>query len=102
MDNRSEALKVVVERGPLQPSQIATTVNTNILFASAILSELVDAKKIKITYVKRGGSPFYYVSGQEEKLMDEVYLIHNISLRVFLLLSIGRWLSFSFRLMMLK
>ena len=70
MDNRSEALKVVVERGPLQPSQIATTVNTNILFASAILSELVDAKKIKITYVKRGGSPFYYVSGQEEKLMD--------------------------------
>jgi len=70
MDNRSEALKVVIERGPLQPSQIATTVNTNILFASAILSELTDNKKIKITHVKRGGSPFYYVSGQEEKLMD--------------------------------
>lgn len=70
MDNRSEALKIVIERGPLQPSQIATTVNTNILFASAILSELVDNKKIKITYVKRGGSPFYYVPGQEEKLMD--------------------------------
>jgi hypothetical protein len=70
MDNRAEAFKVVIERGPLQPSQIATTVNTNILFASAILSELVDNKKIKITYVKRGGSPFYYAPGQEEKLMD--------------------------------
>ncbi len=70
MDNRSEALSVVMEKGPLQPSQIATTVNTNILFASAILSELVDNKKIKITHVKRGGSPFYYVQGQEEKLMD--------------------------------
>ncbi|MBT6995007.1 hypothetical protein HN865_03250 [Candidatus Woesearchaeota archaeon] len=70
MDNRAEALSVVMNKGPLQPSQIATTVNTNILFASAILSELVDNKKVKITHVKRGGSPFYYVQGQEEKLMD--------------------------------
>jgi hypothetical protein len=70
MDNRSEALNVVRSKGPLQPSQIATTVNTNILFASAILSELVDNKKVKITYIKRGGSPFYYMDGQEEKLMD--------------------------------
>jgi len=70
MDNRSEALNIVMSKGPLQPSQIATTVNTNILFASAILSELVENKKVKITYVKRGGSPFYYVQGQEEKLMD--------------------------------
>ena len=78
MDNRAEALNVVMEKGPLQPSQIATTVNTNILFASAILSELVDNKKVKITHVKRGGSPFYYVQGQEEKLMDLAkYLSEN-------------------------
>lgn len=70
MDNTREALDFVRKNGPVLPSQISTTINTNILFASAILSELVDKKKVKITHVKRGGSPFYYVEGQEEKLMD--------------------------------
>ncbi|MCD4759938.1 hypothetical protein K8R33_03550 [archaeon] len=70
MDARNEALAFVMKNGPVLPSQISTTINTNILFASAILSELVDKKKVKLTYIKRGGSPFYYVSGQEEKLMD--------------------------------
>lgn len=70
MDNRQEVLNVVRSKGPVQPAQVATTVNTNILFASAILSELVQNKLVKITYIKRGGSPFYYVAGQEQKLMD--------------------------------
>ena len=70
VDNRNEVLDIVRTKGPIQPSHVATTVNTNILFASAILSELVQNKAVKITYVKRGGSPFYYVSGQEHKLMD--------------------------------
>jgi len=70
MDNRQEVLNIVRMKGPLQPSQVATSVNTNILFASAILSELVQNKHVKITYVKRGGSPFYYVEGQEAKLMN--------------------------------
>jgi hypothetical protein len=70
MDNRQEVLNVVRTKGPVQPSQVATSVNTNILFASAMLSELVQNKHVKITYTKRGGSPFYYVEGQEPKLMD--------------------------------
>ncbi len=68
--NSDAALEYVKKYGPVQPSQVATSINTNILFASAILSELVAKKKVKITYLKRGGSPFYYVEGQEEKLMD--------------------------------
>ena len=70
MDNTKAALEFVRRNGPILPSQVSTTINTNILFASAILSELVDRKKVKITHIKRGGSPFYYVEGQEEKLMD--------------------------------
>lgn len=64
------ALQFVRENGPIQPVQLAKRINTNILFASAILSELSDKGKIKISYVKKGGSPFYYVEGQEEKLMN--------------------------------
>ena len=70
MDNTKAALDFVRQNGPILPSQVSTTINTNILFASAILSELVDKKKVKITHIKKGGSPFYYVEGQEEKLMD--------------------------------
>jgi hypothetical protein len=70
IDNTKAALDFVRQNGPILPSQVSTTINTNILFASAILSELVDKKKVRITHVKKGGSPFYYVEGQEEKLMD--------------------------------
>jgi len=70
IDNTAAALEFVKKNGPVQPSQISTTINTNILFASAILSELTANKHVKITYIKRGGSPFYYVEGQEEKLMN--------------------------------
>jgi len=67
-NNKTDALNFVRREGPVQPSQLAAELNTNILFASAILSELVSGKEVKITNVKKGGSPFYYVKGQEVKL----------------------------------
>ena len=66
----NNALQFVRENGPIQPVQLAKRINTNILFASAILSELSDKGKVKITSIKKGGSPFYYTEGQEEKLMN--------------------------------
>lgn len=66
----NDALQFVRENGPIQPVQLAKRINTNILFASAILSELSDKGKVKITSIKKGGSPFYYCEGQEEKLMN--------------------------------
>lgn len=70
MENSKVAWEFVQKNGPVQPSQVSSTIKTNILFASAILSELVQNKKVKITYIKRGGSPFYYVEGQERKLTN--------------------------------
>ncbi len=67
-DNREEILSIVKREGPILPSKLAKEINTNILFASAILSELVDKKHLILTNVKRGGSPFYYIKGQESKL----------------------------------
>lgn len=66
--NVGEALGFVKREGPIIPSQLANELNTNILFASAILSELTSKKEVIITCVKRGSSPFYYCKGQEEKL----------------------------------
>jgi hypothetical protein len=67
-NSKEEILNIVKREGPLLPSQLAKEINTNILFASAILSELVDKKHLILTNVKKGGSPFYYVKGQENKL----------------------------------
>ncbi len=68
-DQRDEILKFIKANGPVLPVQIAKILNTNILFASAMLSELVDRKLVKITHASIGGSPLYFLPDQEH-LMD--------------------------------
>ena len=65
---RNEILNYVSKHGPILPVQISKQINNNILFAGAILSELVANKKIMLSNAKIGGSPVYYISGQEYKL----------------------------------
>lgn len=68
-DQREAILNFIRYHGPVLPVQIAKHVNTNILFASAMLSELVSNKNLKISHASIGGSPLYFLAGQEE-LMD--------------------------------
>ena len=70
VDQREAVLNFITANGPVLPVQISKHVETNILFASAILAELVERKKLKITHFSIGGSPLYYLAGQEE-LMDK-------------------------------
>src|SRR3989344_5074183 len=69
-DFRTKTIDYVHRYGPLLPIQISKELNTNLIFAGAILSELVSRKSLVITHVKKGGSPFYYCKGQEEKLQN--------------------------------
>ena len=64
-------------RGPLIPSQISKEIGTNILMASAILSELASKNDVKISSVKVGGTPLYYVPGQESKLQNYIASLHQ-------------------------
>src|SRR3989344_2335038 len=64
-------------RGPLIPSQISKEIGTNILMASAILSELASKNDVKISSVKVGGTPLYYVPGQESKLQNYLTSLHQ-------------------------
>ncbi len=54
--------------GPSMPSQVAKYIHTEILLASAMLSEAVAQGKVKISSLKIGGTPLYYLSGQESQL----------------------------------
>lgn len=73
-DQRDETINFIRTNGPVLPVQIAKHVNTNILFASAILSELVDRRMLKITSASIGGSPLYYLAGQEEQMDSRLCL----------------------------
>ena len=67
-NNKEIVLDFVKREGPVLPIQVAKKTNSNTMFAGAILSELIAHKLIKISHAKIGGSPIYYVNGQEEKL----------------------------------
>lgn len=70
MFDQDKILSFVQMNGPVVPMQIAKAVGTNSIFASALLSELASNKKLKISHVKVGSSPLYYVPGQEVKLQS--------------------------------
>jgi len=65
---KEKILSIVRSEGPVLPVQISRRLDKDTIFAGAVLSELVNSKLIFISNAKVGGSPVYYVSGQESKL----------------------------------
>lgn len=65
---KNRILVFVRQHGPVLPVQVSRALGNTTLFAGAILSELIADKLILITKCKVGGSPLYYVRGQEPKL----------------------------------
>lgn len=75
MTNRILELKervydYVNTNGPVLPSVIAKEFRSTNIFISALLSELVTNKRVKLSRAKIGGSPVYYCKEQEAKLVD--------------------------------
>lgn len=70
MADRQEVMKVMRVKGPVLPVHIAKAFETSILFASAMLSDLVSVKLAKVSSVKIGGSPLYYLPEQKERLQE--------------------------------
>jgi hypothetical protein len=65
---KEKILSILKFKGPLLPVNIANEMDMTMLFASAFLSELFSDKKIKMSYMKVGSSPLYFLSGQEPQL----------------------------------
>ncbi len=68
MDNRDKILEFVKIKGPVLPSQVSKVIGTDMIMASAHLAELTASSKLKISSIKVGGSPLYYLPGQEAML----------------------------------
>src|SRR3989344_6354566 len=70
VERKEKLLALVKMKGPMLPIDASKAIGMDSVFTGAMLSELASSKKIKITNVKIGGSPLYYVDGQETKLQD--------------------------------
>jgi len=68
METRDKILEIIKAKGPVLPFQIGKEIGTNILMASAHLAELSASGKVKVSRIKVGGSPLYYLPGQEAML----------------------------------
>ena len=65
---KEQIKRTIGSRGPSLPVHIAKAISMSSLFASAFLSELASEGIVKISHMKVGGSPLYFLPGQEEKL----------------------------------
>ncbi|MEK6898176.1 MAG: hypothetical protein AABX28_02340 [Nanoarchaeota archaeon] len=65
---KERIISFVKNRGPKLPVHIAGEVNQSILFTSAFLSELFSEKMIKMSNMRVGSSPVYFLQGQEPQL----------------------------------
>ena len=81
-----KVLEYIRMRGPVIPVQISKQIGSNILFAGAVLSELLANGKIKISTAKIGGSPVYYFPGQESRLSMLYQYLHQREKHVYDLL----------------
>lgn len=73
-------------KGPSLPVQIASHVHMSPLFTSAFLSELFAEKRLKLSNMRVGSSPLYYLSGQEAMLDNFVQFLNNKEKEAFFLL----------------
>ena len=68
LELRERIVEIVKVKGPVLPVQIAKETGMNILMSSAHLAELTASSRLKISTIKVGGSPLYYLPGQESML----------------------------------
>jgi len=81
--DKDKVFEIVKQKGPLLPVQLSKEVNQNVLIASAMLGELVSSGKVKFSHTKLGGSPLYYVDGQESKLQQLYSQLHDAEKKIY-------------------
>lgn len=67
-DIKNKIISFIKIIGPSLPMQVAKQIEKNSIIASAFLSGLYSEKEIRISSMKVGGSPLYFLPGQEVML----------------------------------
>jgi len=86
LETKERILEIIKSRGPSLPVHVSSELKISMLFASAFLSELLSERKIKISHMKAGGSPLYFVPGQEPMLENSSRYLHSKEKDAFIML----------------
>ncbi len=65
---KEKVISTLRQRGPSLPIHVASATGQSMLFSSAFLSELYADKRLKISNMKVGGSPLYFLPEHENQL----------------------------------
>jgi len=65
---KDKIISLIQIRGPSLPVHVSKEIQQSTLFSSAFLSELLSEKRLKMSQMKVGGSPLYFIVGQEPQL----------------------------------
>ncbi|MBI2451963.1 hypothetical protein HYV50_02685 [Candidatus Pacearchaeota archaeon] len=90
---KERILSIMKYRGPVLPVQVSKEISMQPLFASAFLSELVAEGQVKISNMRVGGSPLYYLPGQESMLENFIEYLNQREKEAFLLLKNSKFLE---------
>lgn len=86
MDKKQKVLGFIRQKGPSIPSWVYKEIESNILMTSALMSEMVSEGSLIISSVKIGGSPLYYIKGQESALVNYLDKLHEKEKKAVLIL----------------
>lgn len=93
LEIKERILNFLERRGPSLPVHIAKETGLSILFASAFLSEILSEKKIKMSYMRIGASPLYFLPGQETFLENFSHTLKKKEKEAFVALKEQRFLK---------
>ena len=65
---KDRVLYYLKTKGPSLPIHISKAIGYNLLFSSAFISEMFSEKTVKMSHMRIGSSPLYFLSGQESML----------------------------------
>jgi hypothetical protein len=84
--NKEKIINIIKESGPSYPGKISKETEISPLFAAAFLAELVSERKLKISNMKIGSSPIYFLIGQENNLENFIEHLNHKEKEAFSLL----------------
>lgn len=93
LEIKEKIISFLERRGPSLPVHIAKETGLSILFASAFLSEILSEKRIKMSYMRVGSSPLYFLPGQETFLENFSHALKKKEKEAFVMLKEQRFLK---------
>lgn len=74
---REDVLDLIKKMGPIVPMDLRKKLKVDTFLIGAVLSELTSRGLLKITSMKKGSSPFYYLPGQEQLLENVIQFLNE-------------------------